>query len=210
MFAIFSASAEVGVNVGISGSAGGFYASATEVDSGGSGDTDETRDANDVLAAGWSSVFLEKTLGDRITIGVDVVTSKISTRTGTRGKTDRTTTSTDTAITQDVQVDFTNLATLYASFSISESAYIRAGLMTVDVETNESLGTGSTYGNTNLQGTVVGFGWNKSMDSGIFLRAEANYLNFDGKSLTSSSGTQKITLDTLEGVQGKLSIGKSF
>ena len=91
-----------------------------------------------------------------------------------------------------------------------ENAYIRAGMMTGDVETNETVATGSADGNTDWDGTVFGIGWNKSLDNGIFFRAEGNYMEFDGASLTSSSGSQKITLDNLEGVSGKLSVGKSF
>ncbi len=213
MFSIFSASAEVGINVGISGSAGAFYASATEVDTGTHGtttDTNETRDDNDVLGLGWSSVFVEKTIGDRFAIGLELVPDALASETDETVRMDKTTNDTQTAKTNKVQVDFEDLTTLYVVFNVMENAYIRAGMMTVDVETNETLATGSSYGNTDLDGTVFGIGWNKSLDNGIFFRAEGNYMEFDGASLTSSSGSQKITLDNLEGVSGKLSVGKSF
>ena len=213
IFCIFSASAELGMNVGVSGSAGVFYASATEVDTGTHGTTtgtDETIDANDILALGWTSVFIEKSFLDRFAIGFEYVTEDLSTETASRGHEDKTTSDTASTVNNDVQVDFTNLSTLYVSMNVTDNAYIRAGVMDVDVETNETLGTGSSYGNTSLTGAVFGLGWDRELASGVFIRAETNYLDFEGKSLTSSSGSQKITLDTLEGVQAKISLGKSF
>ena len=92
----------------------------------------------------------------------------------------------------------------------SENLYAKAGIVRVDVITNEKLETGSTYGNTDLDGMMLGVGYNKTMDSGIFLRVEGNYMDFDGTSLTSSANSNKIELSQLHGVSGKVSIGKSF
>ena len=46
------------------------------------------------------------------------------------------------------------------------------------------------------------------LDNGLFIRGEGNYLNFDGASLT--SGDMTVTLKNLDGVTGKVSIGKAF
>ena len=72
------------------------------------------------------------------------------------------------------------------------------------------LGTGSTYGNTVLDGGMVGAGVGKALDNGMFVRAEVTYTDFDGVTLVSSTGVNKITLDGLDGLTGKISIGKSF
>ena len=50
----------------------------------------------------------------------------------------------------------------------------------------------------------------KVLDNGMFVRAEAQYSEFDSASLTSSSGSQKITMESLDGVIGKISVGKAF
>ena len=42
--------------------------------------------------------------------------------------------------------------------------------MQVDVITNESLGTGSTYGNTDLDGRHVGFWLQQTFGNGMFVR----------------------------------------
>jgi len=57
---------------------------------------------------------------------------------------------------------------------------------------------------------MIGAGIDHVLDNGIFVRAEANYTEFDSVSLTSSSGSQKITLDSLDGLIGRISIGKTF
>ena len=42
----------------------------------------------------------------------------------------------------------------------------------------------------------------------MFIRAEGSYMTFDGASL--SSNDNKITLSNLDGLSGKLAIGRSF
>ena len=201
MFTVSQASAEVGVNVGISGNAGLFAASAKEV-------ADETHKGSEHGEAAWPSIFIEKTLGDRFAIGVDYVPAALESETTESVRHDKTTSDTRTAKTNKVQVDFEDLTTVYVALNVTDNMYIKAGIVTVDVITNESLGTGSTYGNTDLDGTQFGFGINNEFGNGMFIRAEGSYMTFDGASL--SSNDNKITLSNLDGLSGKLAIGKSF
>ena len=93
--------------------------------------------------------------------------------------------------------------------NVTEDLYVKFGYMKVDVITNESLGTGSTYGDTDLDGQTIGFGYNMTMDNGVFIRSEANYMTFDSsEGLTSGDNT--VTLTNLDGVTASLKIGKSF
>ena len=207
-----AASAEIGVNVGVSGQLGLFVATATETDTGTHGtttDADEKTQESDFLGIGYASIFVEKQLG-RFAIGIDYVPSALETETMESEVDDITTTNTSSNVNQKVQVDFEDLTTIYLALNLTENAYVKAGYMSVDIITNETLGTGSTYGNTDINGTSLGVGYHKSFDNGMFVRAEGNYMEFDGASLTSSSGSQKISLDNLDGVSGKLSVGKSF
>ena len=112
--------------------------------------------------------------------------------------------------TGTVKVEFEGLTTFYAGVRILDSFFIKAGTLQVDLNTKENLGTGSTYGNTTVDGSMVGVGMDKVMDNGMFVRVEGQYSEFDSASLTSSSGSQKITMESLDGVVGKLSIGKAF
>ena len=208
------ASAELGINLGFSGQMGAYAATGTEDE-----DTERHRGSAAGIV-GYGSVFIEKTLGSRLSIGMDYVPAALETETTSESLTDQVAAlSTNVAVTNTVQVDFDDLTTLYAVLNLNENFYVKAGTVSVDVITKESLGTGSEYGNASLNGSMLGAGYNYNTDSGLFLRAEANVMDFDGVTLTSTAacatrtGTcanNVITLEELNGVSGKISIGKSF
>lgn len=204
-----SANAEIGVNIGVSGQLGIFAASASETTGGLAAHKDNGSEHG---AAGWGSVFIEKTLGDRLLVGIDYVPSALATDTTETSKQDMRTddSSAVSPSTNKVQIDFEDLTTYYVGLNLSDNFYAKAGIVTVDVITNESLGTGSTYGNTDLDGTMLGVGYNNSFDNGAFVRVETNYMDFDGATVTSSANSNKVELSQLHGVSGKISIGKSF
>jgi len=213
MFSFGSASADAGVNIGVSGNAALYAATATELDQGSHGTTtgsaDETNSESEFLGLGYASVFIEGSLGP-ILVGFDYVPSSIDTETASTEVDDKTTSATSSDVTNTVKVEFNDLTTAYIGLKIMDRGYIKIGVASVDLETKENLGTGSSYGNTSVDGTMIGAGMQHTMDNGVFLRAEANVYEFDSVSLTSSSGSQKITLDSLDGVVGKVSIGKTF
>jgi len=216
LFGTFSmASAELGVNVGISGQLGLFEATGHENASG-----EVSREEEAAAVVGYGSVFIEKKLGSLpIAIGIDYVPVSLESETADELRTDRVSDDADDAVTQKIQVDFKDLTTLYVAVNIGENFYIKAGTVEVDVITNEKLGTGAVYGNTSLDGTMYGAGYHKSFDNGMFVRAETNVMEFDGTKLTSSvvgeqgvgaKTANQIILDDLNGVSAKFSIGKSF
>jgi len=201
-----SANAELGINVGISGQIGVFEASATETE-----DTEKSREDDAMAAFGYVSVFLEKDLGQYITVGVDYVPSALESETVDETRSDLLAKADGAAssVTQKVQVDFEDLTTFYVALNLNENFYLKAGIAQVDLITNETLGTGSTYGNASLDGTVFGAGYNKNFDNGMFVRAEGTYQEFDGVTIN-GSGDTSVTADEINGVSGKISIGKSF
>ena len=83
------ASAELGVNIGVSGQLGVFQASATEkADLELAAASRETsRSESAVAAYGFNSVFLEKTLG-RVAVGVDYVLGSLESETYDRTRAD--------------------------------------------------------------------------------------------------------------------------
>tara|TARA_B100000579_G_C22701286_1_gene789912 strand:- start:198 stop:866 length:669 start_codon:yes stop_codon:yes gene_type:complete len=211
MFSMGTVSAETTVNIGISGNAALFAASATETDQGTHGTTTDGNEKNsesDFLGVAYGSVFLEGEFGP-VLIGVDYVMQDLDTETASTVVDDKTTSDASTKKTNTVKVSFNDLTTVYAGFKIG-NAYVKAGVIAVDLKTEENLGTGGSYGDTSLDGTMVGVGASHTLDNGVFLRAEASYMEFDSVELTSTSGSQKVSLDSLDGIQGKFSIGKSF
>ena len=101
--------------------------------------------------------------------------------------------------------------TAYITASSPAGVYAKVGYMEVEVATNEVLGTGGAYGNTELDGVLFGMGYHASNDNGTFFRFEGNYLQFDGNTVTNSNDSAKsIKLKNLDGVSGKISFGKTF
>ena len=212
MFWIVSASADVGARIGVSGNAALYAAQATELDSGAHGTTashDEQVTQSEILGAVYGTVFAEIGFGPAF-IGMDYMPGALETEEASTTVGDKTTSDTSTQVTNTVKVEFENLTTIYAGVRILDSFFVKVGSLSVDLNTKENLGTGSTYGNTNIDGNMMGVGMDKTLDNGVFIRAEAQYSEFDSASLTSSSGSQKITIDNLDGLIGKVSIGKAF
>jgi hypothetical protein len=212
IFYVSSASADLGVNVGVSGQAGIFAASATENEG-----TTKKGNGSEHGSAGWGSIFLEGTINDKFLFGIDYVPTALETDTTETAKSPISSVAaggaiTRTTITNKVQVDFEHLTTLYAGFMLTENFYAKAGITTVDVITNESLATGSSYGDTELDGTMFGIGYHNALDNGVFFRFEGNYMTFDGATQTGTGtgASRKIELRNLDGVSGKLSFGKTF
>ena len=95
--------------------------------------------------------------------------------------------------------------------NLTDNVYAKAGIMTVDVVTNETLATGGAYGNTELDGTMIAVGYARDLDNGAFLRLEGTFMEFDGVELTNTAdSTKSVKVDGIDGYGAKLSIGKSF
>ena len=197
------ASAELGVNVGVSGQAGIFGATAKEVS------TERTSTGTEVAGVAYPSIFIEKSLGDRMVIGVDYMPDALSSDTVETTKLEHQSGGTNSNETNTLQVDFEGLTTAYVGFNITDAAYVKAGFMTVDVLTKENLGTGGSYGDTSLDGAMFGFGVHNEMDR-IFWRLEANYLEFDGVTVSSTNSDNSVSVNSLDGLTAKISIGTSF
>ena len=200
--------AEIGVNVGVSGQLGLFAATGKEVDTGPR--ITETAKDTEIAGVGYASLFIEKTIGDRLAIGIDYVPDALSSDTVETTRLDKTTTDARTSKENKLAIDFKDLTTLYLTLNVTDSMYLKAGYATVDIITKENLGTGGSYGNTDTDGVVMGVGYNKDFNNGTFARVEGTYMSFDSAKVTSTNSDNVAHLNSLDGVTGKISIGKSF
>ena len=150
---------------------------------------------------GIGSIFVEKSFG-KFALGLDYVPHSLESET---------TENTANGNLNKVQIDFENMMTVYGTIALNDNVYAKAGYMEVDVNTNEVLATGGSYGNTSLDGYVLGLGYNRDLDTGAFVRVEATYMDFDGATLTNTAdSTKSVTADGISGYGAKLSIGKAF
>ena len=199
------ASAELGINVGVSGNVGIFHATGVDTDI---TDTD-TRTENAVGASKYQAVFVEKTIGSRITVGFNytpgtVLSSNTDSNLNTHNEGD----SSSFNDTNTVQVDLENMQQIYVALNITENLYVKAGTGTIDVITNEVMATDAVYGNFSVDHSVIGIGTGGTFGSSFFYRVEANYMDFDN--ITATSGEHKIELKDLQGAEAKFMIGKTF
>lgn len=212
-----TASAELGINVGVSGMVGVYETSGSEIMTG------ETNTAKaEELLVPMGSVFIEKSLGflpgplSRLSVGYDRVLHDLKTGTQTRnemtlGALPQSINGARTNVNQKAGATLSNINTLYVTANITDWLYVKYGNTEMDVETTESLDTGSSYGNTSLDGTVIGFGIHLDGPSGLFTRFEYNDTSYDGVTLTSASdATTSVKLNDVDGTSGKISIGKTF
>ena len=195
--------AYAGVNIGASMNAGVFHGTGEENENGEKSSEDATG------AAAYASIFVEAG-GDRFAVGIDYVPGGLSSETAETVTMDDVG-STATATTNKVAVDFEDLTTLYVSLRLTENFYVKAGMVTVDVITNESLGTGSKYNNGDLDGTMYGIGYHTEFGNGMFARFEGTVMDMGGQKLTSTTNSDNtVELKDVVGATGKISIGKSF
>ena len=162
-------------------------------------------------AFGIGSVFIEKTIGDRFAIGIDYVPHSMDSETSENVQIDGPNEPNGTSRTNTVQADFTDLTTVYVTASADNGVYVKFGLMSVEVETNESLATGGSYNDTSLDGTMIGIGYARNLDNGAFLRLEGNMMDLDGVTLVNTADSDKsIKVDGISGYGARISVGKSF
>ena len=161
---------------------------------------------------GYGSSFVEAAINEKFSLGIDYVPMALESETTeniqnipTDGK------QSDSQATNTVQVDFDDLTTVYALLHATENVYLKVGYMEVDVNTDESLGTGGAYGNTSLDGYTVGLGYTQDLDNGAFFRVETLYMEIDGTELTNANDSnKKVKADGITGASVGISVGKTF
>ena len=213
------ASAELGVKIGASMNIAVFHATGTDTDAsspsaeaaGGAG-TVQSKDATGV--AGFTSFFIEKDLAflpgpfARFSIGYDLVNQDMEKSVNeTRNSLDSASTNTDK--TNKVSIAFENMSTTYVTFNITDSLYIKTGSVSVDLVTKENLGTGGSYGDEALSGSMAGIGMSHMFDNGFFLRTEGTLVDIDNAT-AQTSGDHTIDINDISGASARFSLGKAF
>ena len=217
LFGTVSTFAADGLGVGVALSAAGISTSGSETETGSqSAETTNASVSNRVLIG---SVFAEYTKG-LFTVGIDYVPFDADVSSATHTRTDvetsttaSQTTETTTSRTQTAAAEITGHTTAY--IEVGNNVYLKAGYAQVTVNTKESLGTGSSYGNADLNGTLVGAGFRGGGDSGLYYKLEGTYTDYDTLNLTSTVARTGVTTNNtikadLDVTQLKLGLGYRF
>ena len=188
LFAMFVTKANAEFKYGVTAALTSIEASGTETEGG-----EKNNGSADNLVI-IPSVFVEYGLSDKISVGLDYIPLSADVSKSTKSRTDTetsvtgTVTTTATSRTQSAQAELSNHITLYANYGLSDTLYLKGGVANVSLETVDSLGTGSKYGNVDIMGIVAGFG----IQNGN-VRVELVHTDYEDISLTSSVARTGVT-----------------
>ena len=210
-------SAEIGVKVGVSAQLGSMETSGKEVSSDGTTKTSNTEEA--LFATG--GFFIEKDLAflpgpfGRLSVGFDNIAHDLDlgSQSNYRERTLGAGGAVELKSKHTLEAEVTDFETLYATLNVTDWLYLKAGTVTVDVTTKFNGTSTSSYPTSHsLDGTVLGFGVEKSSDNGMFFRLEFNDYSIDGKSIVNAGTDSKFTatLNDVSGSTGRIAIGKAF
>ena len=157
-----------------------------------------------------ASIFAEYQINDQISAGINYVPHSSDSE-ETENVQNREVGAFTAQATNKVKVSFEDVITVYALANLNENVYGKIGFMQVDLITEENLGTGGAYGNATLDGYTIALGYNMDLADGMFVRAEAAYMDIDGTTLTNSNdSTKSVSADGITGYGAAVSVGKSF
>ena len=198
------------LNFGVSGAIVNIQAEGTETETGAVSAEKINGSASNTVGIG--SVFAELQF-DRLAFGIDYipfdadVSDKVLKRTDTETSVTGTLTTTSTKREQEAQAEISDHMTIYANYYVTDTLYVHLGHTSVDVATQESLGTGSKYADISLDGIQYGIG----LQMTDRFRLEFAHTDYDSFDITSSvartgvSTNNKISGD-LDTTQLKLSL----
>ena len=195
IFFSFSNFANAEMKYGISGALTMIDASGSETEGG----EKNSGSAENITVI--PSVFFEYGSGN-LSVGLDYipldadVSSKTKTRTDTETSVSGTVTETTTSRSQKAQAELTDHITLYANYNLG-SYFVKGGIAQVTLNTTESLATGSTYGNVDINGYLIGIG----TESGNS-RFELVYTDYEDISIT--SGVTRTDVSTANKIEADL------
>ena len=182
------------ISFGISAAVTKNDASGTETEGG----EKSTGDADNTVIV--PSIFAEYGFSDTISIGLDFIPLKADVSNKTKSRTDTETSVTGNKATvattrnQKAQAELQNHITLYANYMLSDTYFLKVGVASVELETKESLATGSKYGNEDVLGGVLGIG--AKSDNHRFELVYTDYEDINLKSSVARTGvTTNNTID---------------
>ena len=149
-------------------------------------------------------IFAEKTFSNGFTLGIDYIPGEADVGTKSRADDDA-----ESSGGNKASAVVSEHLTFYGLMPIGSSPlFLKAGITSMDVETNEVLNTGSKYGNASVNGVTAGIGMHFERDNGLFVRGEYSMTEYEELTLT-SDGSNIVQAD-LDVTALKLSVGKSF
>ena len=163
----------------------GVSAAYTMIDGTGTETTRQSLEKNNGSASNnvaIGSIFVENNFGS-FSLGVDYIPFKADVSDKVKSRSD-TNTRGDTG-TYTAQAELSNHITVYALYPFTNGMFVKAGVAQVDVATQESLNSGSTYGDDTIYGGQIGLGFGNDN-----WRLAVEYTDYETISLTSNASNK--------------------
>jgi hypothetical protein len=156
------------------------------------------------------SIFAEYQTG-QLNIGLDYIPLKADVSNKTKNRTDVETSvmgsggTTSTQRKQSANASLENHLTLYANYNLTDTFFVKGGMAYVTLKTEDSLETGSKYGDEDIYGAVVGAGFTDGNS-----RLELVYTDYEDIVLTSSVARTGVVANKIEADLDTLSLKYSY
>ena len=139
------------------------------------------------------------------------VSDNVKIRNDTETSVTGTATTVATARAQKAQAEVADHMMYYLEFKPRDSLFFKLGYLDADLNTTESLATGSSYGNASLNGILYGVGFQKDLNRG-FAKFEVTFSDYDTINLTDSTGRTGVSTNNkisanLDATQLRISYG---
>ena len=205
------------IAIGGTVSYGGYVSSGQETE--GATNVEVSHKETEAMEIGYTSLFAEITVADRVTIGVDYMADSVTTDTSTRvdttvGAAGTSVTDGNNSGTSSVEAEFSDMITGYVELRLFNGFYAKYGAMEIDIQTKENLHTDSSYPNITLKGNSYGFGFKNTWENGVFVKSETmlhdwNAINITASGCTDTCNNTKVS-GSLDGAVATFKIGKQF
>ena len=209
MFAITSAYAQPSFTLGIGFNKGVFAAEGREDNFDESGSLASQTVEYGAFEDTYASIYVE--MGNEVgSIGL-AYQGDVSTPTNVneRGAAP----SNDSDPTSKVSADFNDVITLYGLVNLPMNVYLKAGIVQGDIGVNETQKSGNTYADQDLEGYVIGFGYQHEADAAN-VRFELLGHAYDdvttNNGVATSGNHNKITISDMIGANAQISVNRSF
>ena len=199
------------VRIGLSAAVAQLNADGSETLKDSSTIKNHSEQANAIIPSG----FLELSHSSGFGIGIDLVTGSADLAAGNRERTMVSEGGGEDSGTNKANAEVDGITSVYLIKTFDSGFFVKLGSASADVNTVETLNSGSTYKNASVDGTHYGAGFERVNDNGIFFRTALEHTDFDTISLTGSqvggtAGSYNKIKATVDITTAKFSVGKKF
>ena len=171
-----------------------------------SGEKNSTTIEEDVLVP---ALFFEVANDNGLALGLDFTPADQELGSGTGDDDDA-----ETSGANKASAELTGHYTAYVLIPVkSNGAYLKAGIAHASIDTTENLATGTEYGNADVNGLIVGVGFNRERDNGGFFRMEGTYTDYEDvkfRGALDGDSVRNVVDADVDALAIRISVGKAF